>query len=429
MLDQTGAIPEYLAAARFEPDRTSFADVVGTPARRVAMELVADWRAERGPIGALLHGPPGIGKTYLSRAMATELAAGGFEIYELSAAELDAERVRLLGHLSPGRRILIIDEVDLWAVHRDSLSHTPATRATLLALLALLDGIRVLRGMRVLMLTSRPAADIDPALLRPGRATPIELPYPDLAGRTELLRLALRSARLAPELDLERAAIVFGSGATPAEIVSSGAAVAARHDKLDWPTLRDALSGSEAADPALLHRTALHEAGHAIVAARLGLPVHNIIIEPGRGLTELSPRHPGATPSDHEASARITVAMAGAAAEQILTSDALLGAADDHERASEWALARLRSGAAGGVGASALSRFSHSPAAADAVYASVNRQLRDGHRRAERLVRANADSIRALAQLLSNERQLSGTLLSEALCAPRRSGLRRLLAR
>lgn len=426
-------LPAWLSARRMLRPAMCWSDVAGAPGPRAAARQLL-WRLRRPELGlppraALISGPAGCGKTHLARAMCADLldTDEGWDIFEISAAELNAER---LGELSEvrsdgARRLVICDEVDLWAVHRDALSHTPATRSTLLALLSLLDGLVATSDLYWLLLSSRDPDELDPALVRPGRAgLTIMLPYPDLAARTDLFSYALRGVPLAIGAEPERAAIIVGERCTPAQIVRYAADAvaltrAAGAAQLGWGHLHGAIAADEpVADESTIARTALHEAGHAVIAYRLGLELRNVVIEPGRGVTELVPRLPGVPPTDAEAQIRITVALAGTVAERALGIDISLGAADDHERATEWALSRLRSGLDRSLPVAALARFERSPAAADAVHAAVSYQLRRGRAEAEWLVRRERRSIRHFAQVLAAERQLSGELLKQALQPP-----------
>jgi transitional endoplasmic reticulum ATPase len=164
--------------------------------------------------GLLLFGPPGTGKTLIARAVAGELSLPFFAVkpsqvlsqwYGQSEAKLAAlfEEAR---QQRPGA-VLFVDEIDALGAARNQGDMSEASRRLLTQLLQELDGVGGHgSGLLFLAATNQPWS-LDEALLRPGRFDEkCYVPLPDLPARRELVRLHLRGARVAGDLDLARLA-------------------------------------------------------------------------------------------------------------------------------------------------------------------------------------------------------------------------------
>eukprot|EP00005_Dracoamoeba_jomungandri_P003528 CAMPEP_0174258584 /NCGR_PEP_ID=MMETSP0439-20130205/7554_1 /TAXON_ID=0 /ORGANISM="Stereomyxa ramosa, Strain Chinc5" /LENGTH=386 /DNA_ID=CAMNT_0015342143 /DNA_START=52 /DNA_END=1209 /DNA_ORIENTATION=+ len=161
------------------------------------------------PKGVLLYGPPGTGKTLLARAVAhhTDLCfirvsvSGLVQKYTGAGARLIREIAR-----KHAPCILFLDEIDSIGSARVATGSADSeVQRTMLELLHQLDGFETSQ-MIVLMATNR--IDIlDPALLRPGRIDrKIEFPYPDLAGRLEILKIHSQKMNLTRGINLNKVA-------------------------------------------------------------------------------------------------------------------------------------------------------------------------------------------------------------------------------
>ncbi len=161
------------------------------------------------PRGVLLYGPPGCGKTFVVRALAS---SGRLSVHAVKGAELmdkwvgaSEKAVRDLFRRArdSAPSLIFLDELDALAPRRGQSFDSGVTDRVVAALLTELDGIEPLRNVVVLGATNRPDL-IDPALLRPGRLEKLVfVEPPDTEARREILRTAGKSVPLADDVDLD----------------------------------------------------------------------------------------------------------------------------------------------------------------------------------------------------------------------------------
>ncbi|HZR65369.1 MAG TPA: ATP-dependent zinc metalloprotease FtsH [Terriglobales bacterium] len=351
--------------------KVTFKDVAGVDEAKEELREIIEFLREaqkfqklggRIPKGVLLVGPPGTGKTLLARAVAGEANVPFFSISGSDFVEMfvgvGASRVRDL--FEQGKKnapcIIFIDEIDAVGRHRGAGlggGHDEREQ-TLNQLLVEMDGFESNEGVILMAATNRPDV-LDPALLRPGRFDRrVVVNRPDVRGREEILRVHTRKIPLADDVDLSvlaRGTPGF-SGADLANMVNEAALAAARQNRkavlmYDFELAKDkVLMGVERKSLLLSEEekkvTAYHEAGHALVAAKLphSDPLHKVTIIPrgmALGVTMQLPIDDKHNYTKEYLETEIAIMMGGRLAEELFLSQMSTGAGNDIERATELA--------------------------------------------------------------------------------------------
>ncbi|NLO06806.1 MAG: ATP-dependent zinc metalloprotease FtsH [candidate division WS1 bacterium] len=356
-------------------ERVTFDDVAGMHEVKEELEEVVAFLKQperfrqlgaKIPRGVLLVGPPGCGKTLLARAVAGEAGVAFFYMSGSDFVEMfvgvGASRVRDLfdqakAHLPA---IIFIDELDAVGRLRGAGlggGHDEREQ-TLNALLVEMDGFDQNDDVILLAATNRPDI-LDPALLRPGRFDrQIVVPVPDVRERREILEIYVRDKRMSEDVDLEllaRRSVGF-SGADIENMVNEAALLAGRKDKkrIEREDFDEAveriIAGPERRSRVISESErrilAYHEAGHALVGESLEdfYPVYKVTILPrgmALGYTLSLPEDDRYITSKSEMLDRMTQALGGRAAEELVIGEIHTGAHQDIEMVSKIARAMV----------------------------------------------------------------------------------------
>jgi cell division protease FtsH len=439
-----------------ERPNTKFSDVAGYEGAKEEISEVVDFlrKPERYtragamvPRGVLMVGPPGTGKTLLARAVAGEAAVPFFSVTGSSFVEMfvgvGAARVRDLFAEARKRApaIIFIDEIDAIGQRRSGGAGgyvaNDEREQTLNQLLAEMDGFEPSTGIVVLAATNRPEI-LDPALLRPGRFDrQVTIPLPNVHERSAILAVHCRGKKLAGGVDLN--AIARGtpgfSGADLANLVNEAAIFAVREGRetltpADFDGARDRIilgrrEGSNVLLPEEKNAVAVHESGHALVAALAehADPVAKVTILPAGqtlGVTEQLPlveRHMYTEDYLHDS---LAVRLGGRAAELVVLGQGSTGAANDLAGATELAIKMVREfglsktlGPIGypeggsvflGGGGPGMSSRPFAEATQAEIDREVSRLLREAEERAVETLKTHRHELDALvAELLERE--------------------------
>ena len=450
--------------------KVTFDDVAGCDESKEELEEVVQFLKDpakftklgaRVPRGVLLLGAPGTGKTLLSRAVAGEADVPFFSISGSDFVEMfvgvGAARVRDLFEQARKYQpcIIFIDEIDAVGRHRGAGlggGHDEREQ-TLNQLLVEMDGFEAGSGIILIAATNRPDI-LDPALLRPGRFDrQVVVDRPDVNGRRDILKVHLRDKKIEDDVDIDVIARRTPGfvGADLANLVNEAALLSARRDKekLGMPECEEAIArvmaGPERKSRVISEKEreiiAYHEAGHALVAAKIkGTdPVHKISIIPrghmALGYTLQLPEEDRFLVSKQELSDRICVLLGGRVAEMIRYGDVTTGASNDLERATQIARQMVTQfGMSDKLGLVTLGRKQHevflghdivddrnySEEVAHTIDLEIRAIIDSCMNKAQEILTENRERLEEITQRLLKEEVLEGDELDELLGYPKK---------
>ncbi|MEH6988646.1 AAA family ATPase [Cytobacillus firmus] len=341
-LDDVGGIQEEM-----KEEIMQTLSILKEPERSLKMGI-------KPPKGILLYGPPGTGKTLLAQAIAKELGATFFSTSGSGFNELfvgvGASRVRNLfqNARKHSPAVVFIDEVDALAGRRKQHGGEESEK-TLTELLVQLDGGHSNDGILFIAATNRKDM-LDEAFLRPGRIDfSFNVPLPDTRGRREIINIHTRNRLLAEDVmttlgDLAESTSGF-SGADLHSLFETASRRAVRNgqeiiskEDLDYALDRTILGTTTRAlqDAGTKQRVAIHEAGHALVAAltKPGSVRKATIIPRGEALGYVAPiqkeLHLSTT---SELLDQVAMILAGGVSERMILGEHSIGVSGDVKQA------------------------------------------------------------------------------------------------
>lgn len=409
------------------------------------------------PHGILFYGPPGTGKTLLARAIAFESGAhlemiSGSAFHEMFVG-VGSSRARDLFSRAEKNQpsIIILDEADSAAPARASgIQQHEESIGLVNQLLSLLDRVEK-EDLRIFLIaiTNRPDM-LDPAFLRAGRLDRhIEVPLPNLEGRTAILKIHLTRPKAKPiDFDVndidgamkEIAKEIPGFSGADIAALTNEAAIRAWRDHRKVITIEDFRQSVERVlmgpvkklkiNKKEMELIAYHEAGHALTAMLLPEtdPIHIVTILPhGRslGYTRLLPETEYHVTSRTRIFNQIQYGLGGRAAEEICFNERSTGASGDISAVIGMARAAVcaygMSDKLGIIGAnSPVNAFYDFSLWSEWMRAEVDREVmalinEDCYSKTVKLLKENRDKLKDLAEALlkSEKKRLLGSEIYE----------------
>lgn len=452
-------------------NRVTFKDVAGVEEAEEELQEIIEFLKDpqryqrlggRIPKGVLLMGPPGSGKTLLAKAVAGEADVPFYTISGSDFVEMfvgvGAARVRDLfeqakrAAKSSGRgAIIFVDEID--AVGRQRFAGIGGghdeREQTLNALLVEMDGFDTQAGVILIGATNRPDV-LDPALLRPGRFDrTVVIDRPDVKGREEILKIHTRNVKLSKAADLGRVGRQTPgfSGADLANLVNEAALLAARRGKNEVTqqeleeSIERVMAGPERRSRVISKHekeiVAVHESGHALLTLLVTGKtdeLHKVSIIPrghsALGYTLHLPIEDRYLITEKEIRDKITVALGGRVAEELVFKEITTGAQNDLEVATNFAqrmvceygmskkLGNLTFGKKDReifLGRDLLREKDYSEHTAVVIDEEVRKIVDEAHQRATELVQAHLGNLKKLAERLLEKEVLEAEEVKEVL--------------
>jgi cell division protease FtsH len=449
-----------------EGNKITFEDVAGLEEEKEELKEIVDFLKSprkyieigaRIPKGVLLVGPPGTGKTYLSRAVAGEAGVPFFSISGSDFVEMfvgvGASRVRDLFEQAKKNApcIVFIDEIDAVGRRRGAGlggGHDEREQ-TLNQLLVEMDGFGTNEGIIVMAATNRPDI-LDPAILRPGRFDrQIYVGLPDVKAREEILKVHTRNKPLDDDVDLKVVA-KRTPGFSPADLenlTNEAALLTARNNlkKIPMEIIDEAsikvVAGPEKKSKVISEEerklTAYHEAGHAITSRLLPNtdPVHMVTIIPrgmAGGFTAYLPEEDRYYMTKKQMEDELVSLLGGRVAEALVLEDISTGAQNDIERATKIARRMVTHyGMSSNLGPMTYGTdeeevfvgrdFGRTRNYSEEVAAAIDREMRSlidkAYNKAEELLKENINILHRVAEALLEKETLDGKEFEEIFAA------------
>lgn len=434
-----------------KPSPVTFADVIGcSEAKHALLDITKAFShpdtfeavGARPSRGVLLAGPPGTGKTQLAKALATECGVNFMEVTgsDFSSPFMGMGIMKVKSLFRQARKkapvIIFVDEIDgIGKRQSDPRLGEAEGNRIINQFLTELDGFGTRDGILLIGATNL-AESLDPALRREGRFDrTITIHLPSTVERKGLLDLYLKKLPNVAPIDLDRLAGTT-MGLTPAAIASivNQAAIRAareelslveeRHmvDAIETQRIGEAPIGSSPFSTAERKRIAIHETGHAAVAALRSIGrVDKVTILPrgqALGVTLVIPTEDKRLHLKSELRDRIMMLLAGRVAEQLFLDETSSGAAQDLQEATKLAVQMV---GAFGMGprselasVTALQEMGLGVDAKDTI-SEVNALLSELEKECIGILSSRRAELETIVDALLSDETISGTVVLQAL--------------
>ncbi|HKB01204.1 MAG TPA: AAA family ATPase [Gemmataceae bacterium] len=404
------------------------------------------------PRGMIFWGPPGTGKTFFAKAMASAIGAA---ITVVSGPELKSkwvgeseENLRQIFYKArqSAPSIIVFDEIDSFATARGTYTGSGVEHSMVNQLLTEMDGFHK-EELVFIVGTTNFVESLDPALLRPGRFEfHLHIPYPEADDRREILKIYDKKMRL----EMTDAAIDFAVRRTADFVIGAAAGTRYTGDHLNALCraiarlrLRDGITGPTEADlvelaltewverpkmtPQELNVLATHEAGHAVVS--LHCP-HAPAIERITIASEMhwafgyvrhaDPHHKYIQTVNYYLD-MICVALGAREAEKVFLSDLSLGATGDLQSATLIARELVEVHGYGAPDVVQYRKMDHegnrqpdlSPKVLEELDDRVRAIVEEQRQRAEKIIAENKAMVATLRDLLLEHKTIDAKVLTE----------------
>jgi cell division protease FtsH len=404
------------------------------------------------PRGMIFWGPPGTGKTFFAKAMASAIGAA---ITVVSGPELKSkwvgeseENLRQIFYKArqSAPSIIVFDEIDSFATARGTYTGSGVEHSMVNQLLTEMDGFHK-EELVFIVGTTNFVESLDPALLRPGRFEfHLHIPYPEGDDRREILKIYDKKMRL----EMTDAAIEFAVRRTADFVIGAAAGTRYTGDHLNALCraiarlrLRDSITGPTEADlveraltewverpkmtPQELTVLATHEAGHAVVSLHCpnAPAIERITIASEMQwafgyVRHADPHHKYIQTVNYYLD-MICVALGAREAEKVFLSDLSLGATGDLQSATLIARELVEVHGYGAPDVVQYRKLDHegnrqpdlSPKLLEELDERVRAIVEEQRLRAEKIIAENKPMVATLRDLLLEHKTIDAKVLTE----------------
>ncbi|MCZ8081050.1 MAG: AAA family ATPase [Rhodobacteraceae bacterium] len=415
--------------------RTTLSDVHGQKEAVSQLSLMIDdlerWKNgelkwSEASMSAVMHGPPGNGKTMIAEAFAGSanipLVSTSYSECQSSGHQGDMLKA-LMNAFQKAKdekpAVLFIDEIDSFSDRSAQSHNSEYMRGVVNGLLTEISRAIATPGL-VLLAATNDLSVVDPAVIRPGRFD-IKLPIrnPDKEGIARILLANLPEAEFdeAERDDLFSIArqLVGSSGAQAATIARQALRYARIADRaVTVADVRKACGSMLTEDKDTLFRKAIHEAGHA-VARYYSVLSNPVRIQLSQGASFVEAPNPTFF-TELTANAELCVLLAGRAAEIVclgkVSSGSGEGPGSDLAVATHLALKIEAEWHLDAAKPWASTQMMMSVGIPNELKARVAVRLQQAEEEALKVISEQQDAVTALAQQLMESRTMNGDQIS-----------------